>query len=417
MESKPSISFRHQKRKYKLKSYHLRERLINRQVIPCVRNPMTKEFQQLSADEEEKYKPSLYKSIKHKLLHYDWIMFDMQYGINLHDFIQSIVPLRSINTKIIKKLNSHDFVRDSGLLKPIFMMGSHSNVAMFNQFQESTNKSSQINHLVFNKYQDVTTALSDTIPSYLQSLHINKMNELPIVIDTGASTLITPVLGDFVGDLKPTHIEEFKQLSGNTKDVGKGIVEWEIRDLWNVSKIIRTEAYYIPEAIIRLFSPPAYFQATGGGKYLVEERKMQLNFKEGESLEFPYNHCGNLPLMLTSSQLSNNAAGARMVDDQVHSNSQILITFMSVVEQTNQMNQSLTSSQKELLLLHQKLGHINLQWTQRLCGKNRITKKSILSTKIQTFLQLRSHFVQPVKWLSNPFALLHQPPNPIRQIQ
>ena len=115
------------------------------------------------------------------------------------------------------------------------------------------------------------------------------MNELPIVIDTGTSTSITPVLGDFVGDLKPTHIEEVKQLSGNTKVVGKGIVEWEVKDLWNVLKIIRTEAYYIPEATIRLFGPQAYFQATGGEKYLVKGRKIQLNFKEGESLEFPYN--------------------------------------------------------------------------------------------------------------------------------
>ena len=81
----------------------------------------------------------------------------------MHDFVQSIDPLRSI--KIIKELNSYDFLRDSGLLKPMFVVGSHSNVAMFNQFQKLTNKSSQINHVVFNKYQDVTTALSDTIPS------------------------------------------------------------------------------------------------------------------------------------------------------------------------------------------------------------------------------------------------------------
>ena len=46
-------------------------------VKPCVRNPTTKEFQQLNPDEEEKYKLSLYESIKHKLLHFDWIIFDM----------------------------------------------------------------------------------------------------------------------------------------------------------------------------------------------------------------------------------------------------------------------------------------------------------------------------------------------------
>jgi len=380
VESRPLTSFRYQKRKFKIKSYHLRQRINNRRLKPCIRQVAAiknkVEFQHASPDEEAKLKLSAFETMKHKLLHHEWIMFNMQFGIDLNDFVQSIDPLQSI--KVIKELNSNEFLKSAGMLKPMSMISLQSNVAMFNHERSPTADPIEFNNLSFNKYQDLSSVSSQFTPTYLQSLQMNKMNDLPIVIDTGASTSITPVLGDFVGDLKPTDIAEVKQLSGNTKVVGKGIVEWEVRDLWNVSKIIRTEAYYIPDATIRLFSPQAYFQRIGGGSCLVEGHKIKILFPEGESLEFPYNRGGNLPLMLTSSQLSNNVAGARIADGHVLSNTSILNTLMSVVEQTNQ---NLTASQKELLLLHQKLGHINLQWIQRLCGKNRETKTSVLLTK------------------------------------
>ena len=55
--------------------------------------------------------------------------------------------------------------------------------------------------------------------------------------------------------------------------VGKGLKEWEIRDLWGVTHVIQTEAYYIPKATIRLFSPQSYFQEQQGGKCVVYGHK------------------------------------------------------------------------------------------------------------------------------------------------
>ena len=68
----------------------------------------------------------------------------------------------------------------------------------------------------------------------------------------------------------------------------------------------------------------------------MEGHKIKIIFPEGESLEFPYNQGGNLPLILTSSQLTNNVAGARIADGHMLSNTSILNSFMSVVDQTNQ---------------------------------------------------------------------------------
>ena len=42
----------------------------------------------------------------------------------------------------------------------------------------------------------------------------------PVVLDTGASITITPIIGDFVTPIKPTSLREIKMLSGNAQVMG-----------------------------------------------------------------------------------------------------------------------------------------------------------------------------------------------------
>ena len=67
---------------------------------------------------------------------------------------------------------------------------------------------------------------------------------MPIMLDTGASTSITPVLEGFVGPLEASPADEITRLSGKTRIVGKGTVEWAISNYWNVVCVVRTTAYY-----------------------------------------------------------------------------------------------------------------------------------------------------------------------------
>ena len=80
----------------------------------------------------------------------------------------------------------------------------------------------------------------------------------PIVIDTGASVLLTPNKSDFISKICMSHLKELKGLQGETPVLGKGTVEWTIWDLFSAVQTICTEAYYVPDASVRLFSPQTY---------------------------------------------------------------------------------------------------------------------------------------------------------------
>ena len=55
-------------------------------------------------------------------------------------------------------------------------------------------------------------------------------SDIPVVIDTGASFSLTPIIDDFIEDIKPAPINEIQGLTHRTKVVGEGFVEWKVRD-------------------------------------------------------------------------------------------------------------------------------------------------------------------------------------------
>jgi hypothetical protein len=184
---------------------------------------------------------------------------------------------------------------------------------------------------------------------------------MPVVIDTGASVSLTPLLSDFVSPLVPTALTELKGLTSKTHVVGRGMVEWPISDFWNVPGVIRTQAYYVPNASIRLFSPQSYFQEheSQQGRCVIQGKKVSLELHDNTILEFPYNPGNNLPLMLMDESFQ---VGIGRSDLNLYSSN--LSLLLSVTDQTNQ---NLHPAQKELLLLHFKLGHAGFQWCQQLC--------------------------------------------------
>jgi len=189
------------------------------------------------------------------------------------------------------------------------------------------------------------------------------LNELPIVIDTGASMSLTPNIKDFRGPLVPSTTNELRGLSHSTPVMGMGYVEWTVRDIFGVIRTIRTKAYYVPSATIRLFSPQTYFREQNAGNLLVTAKSTVLTLSDGSDCEFPYHNGSNLPLMLPHYQQQ---VGLTFEDvSYLTSNGGInqLSTLMSVADETNQ---NLTRPQKELLKWHWKLGHANFPWLQRL---------------------------------------------------
>ena len=68
--------------------------------------------------------------------------------------------------------------------------------------------------------------------------------ELPIVIDTGASMSIIPILSDFTGPIKPPDTDSLGSLTDvRTPVQGQGPISWHVEDINGVQSTIDTVAY------------------------------------------------------------------------------------------------------------------------------------------------------------------------------
>jgi hypothetical protein len=80
----------------------------------------------------------------------------------------------------------------------------------------------------------------------------------PIVIDIWASISVSPHQDDFVDGISTSSIQDLKGLNQSTKVEGMGMVEWTVYDVNNSIRKIRTVAFYVLDATIRLFSAQTY---------------------------------------------------------------------------------------------------------------------------------------------------------------
>jgi hypothetical protein len=311
-----------------------------------------------------------------------WEPVSVQFGADLDEFLTSFDPVKAYRTMteisdpsfLLSKMQRRRLRRKhiQALIASAQLQTAKADTemaALFKRVAFSDKKASQLNK------SDITELTRG------RSVYFTKdLNELPIVIDTGASMSLSPNRNDFMGDLKAPNVSELHGLSNTTKVVGVGTVKWTVRDLFGVTRVISTQAYYVPEASIRLFSPQTYFQENDAGQLLITARRSELTLSDGSVLEFPYNCGNNLPLMLPKVIVP---VGLSFEDTQVLMDGTQLRGLMSVADE---MNQNITASQKELLMWHWRLGHAGFQWVQKLAtvprnkedGDNRLP---ILKTK------------------------------------
>lgn len=191
----------------------------------------------------------------------------------------------------------------------------------------------------------------------------------PIVLDTGASISCTPFADDFVTPLQPVK-ESLVGLDDVIAVEGVGEVEWTIRDCYGRVACIRTAAYLVPKAGVRLFSPQTYFKenkanAATQARCEFDHEKIKLYTVQGNQLVFPFSEGNNLPYMLTD-----NFVMPGSLDSHDHFNLKcgpILNSILSEARDTLQeWNHNLDGPTKELLLIHRRYGHIGMAWAQEL---------------------------------------------------
>ena len=195
--------------------------------------------------------------------------------------------------------------------------------------------------------------------------HLSKgsaSNNVPIVLDSGASFSITPFKQDFVTPIQSTSSKKMRGIADSLRIEGVGTVSWPIRDVFGRTRTVSTQAFCVPDATIRLFSPQRLFQEAQSGRCVMDHLKTTIELPDGGKLEFPYCPGSNLPLMFTERY---EKVGLATSDTP---NPSGLATVFDIISQENA---NLTAAQKELLLWHFRLGHAGLGWIQSLMRKQK----------------------------------------------
>ena len=209
--------------------------------------------------------------------------------------------------------------------------------------------------------------LSTRISSFLSGAEDGDLQlSVPIVIDTGASISLTSDKDDFVGPITECEWKNLDGIAGaKVLIVGVGQVSWPIRDFFGNVEHVLTKALYCPSATIRLFSPQTYFVEHDSGTCSLDKSQVKLVLENGRSLYFPYQGGSNLPVMYTN-WIDEPCPGAANLMAACNST-----VTMDEIFGVKKDNHNLSRPQKEVLLWHNRIGHVGCGWIQSLMRKRK----------------------------------------------
>ena len=292
----------------------------------------------------------------------------------------------------------------STLVQSLDILEMNSLLEMFNTHRSPMRKGFQAEvarlHAITRSHEDPVLSpmeslmYNSVIPQVvMESVYLSKdKDSMPIVIDTGASRLITPHKSDFI-EFK-THDMSIGTINASSKVEGTGMIRWKVTDQNGETSIIETAAYYIPTASIRLYSPQYHFRESCGGSLRMDNVGLHLTLplnRRKPALSFPYNSVNNLPLMLLSHHphFASAMYGACPSGDEIHAainklhpilkdvpvvEHYDLITASDTVEHllmNGDHRANLSSAQLELRMFHNKMGHVHMKRIQRLVHHNK----------------------------------------------
>jgi hypothetical protein len=182
-------------------------------------------------------------------------------------------------------------------------------------------------------------------------------HESLLIINSGASVYITPHRLDFI-TYKMSNMK-IKDLSSSNTVAGEGLLRWKVEDCAGRVVNLDLPGYHIPGAEVCLLSPQVILLVFGGHTTQTTQ-KIEVCSANGLVLDahlFPRSCLPLLPFVPGGSKLSSfwTYAFAYSANDVVQAKTIL-----------GSANNNLSSSQKELLLWHQRLSHANLAWIQTL---------------------------------------------------
>ena len=256
------------------------------------------------------------------------------------------------NIRARRLLTLYRLVKLSTLI-PFVMMQSQTDFRSSIAGLVASNGLLQTGHLSTNQ----TTALRHQL-SLLPKGLLSTDHVLDAVADTGTSSFVSFSLKGMVpGSYQAYHTP--KTMTGITSGLnilGEGILNYEVIGQEN-SKIhkIRRQQYYIPQLPVCLIPPQCIFPTDNDGYFRINGESAALHFSDG----------GHIPVEIAPS--INLLILCLYHDAQACADVTASSLYSCVTEETSQ---NLSCTQKFLLIMHFRLGHVSLpfvQWMGRHC--------------------------------------------------
>ena len=190
------------------------------------------------------------------------------------------------------------------------------------------------------------------LPDRQGFLYYNEaLEDLPVIFDSGATISVSPDIRDFI-EYEEIATAGITNITGQSSVRGRGKVKWLLYDDKGVAHEIITEAYFVPDAKVRLFSVQLYL-GKNAGSFHMEKAGAHFTFPSNAQLTFRTFDIHSGKCQLPLAYLSKAVDYRRKSDESVYN---VLSTD----------NANLTLAQKELLGWHYKLSHFHIRWIQRL---------------------------------------------------
>jgi hypothetical protein len=212
------------------------------------------------------------------------------------------------------------------------------------------------------KYRFVTIPLHCTMVSTIDAPFClsSKIVTSNVIINTGASVCILPHQSDFV--TYASSKMKIKDLSSSNRVAGEGLIRWSLHYANGNVVTIELMGYHIPNTDVRLLSPQVLIW-TLAGHALLNNQGMDISLDDGTVLSANYCPCTNLPMVPLALSTS---TGYCFWSDAFGYSVQAYNEIVDIKSVLHQKNFNLSSSQKEVLLWHQRLLHASTNWIQTL---------------------------------------------------
>ena len=217
-----------------------------------------------------------------------------------------------------------------------------------------------------------------------------------VILDTGTTFAVTNDIADFPNGIQYGKLGTITQVDGAKATMdGFGIGVWKVTNTSGQTVHINVPMFYVPQSKQRLFSPQDYsnyhklpnHKDTYGGNGSFFWFKLEQN--KGKVVT-PIDYDTNIPIALMThiapaqDQDNKNCSHAAIASDasengeHEHNNdnqdsSAGCCNLNSSIHTLDEDNENLTPAQKELLLDHQRLGHINMSHLKTLYKDHKVT--------------------------------------------